>query len=449
MEEKLRERRDFMKRFAMDWLKQWKSRENKKPVIVEGVLGAGKTWLIRKFGETEYGASVYVDFQLGDDRINRLFAESLDIGCLVSGLEIYSGKRIRPSETLIILDNIQAMPNALASLRCFSEALQDYHVICASSLLDIVSVHDLTPSLVGKVEILRLYPMSFQEFFLAMEKEEHLKNFLIKSNFKMTDIFRQHYVDALKYYFFVGGMPEAVLRFVESRNLDYVKEAQKHILEEYNHFFISYAPSAFYTKVCGVWESIPNQLRKENKKFFYDLLQEGGRAKFFEEAIAWLSDYGFVYKVNRVTVPQMPLNDFDSSKVFKLFMTDIGLLACMLGMHEDSVSDGNVLFDAFDGVMTEQYVFQQLVAVSGRDLYYYANERSACEISCLIIDGRGAIPVDVITKINLKDKRLQTYMEKFNPVKAVQISLADYHMNEQMLQLPLYAVEKITAELRV
>lgn len=448
-EQELYERRKFMKRFAMDWLEQWKNKKNRKPLIVEGASGVGKTWLIKEFGEKEYSDTVYVDFKQKDDRIKRLFEGSLDIGFLLSGLEVYSGKQISTSDILIIFDNIQEMPQMVPSLRCFYEDIQDYHVICASSLLNIVSLYDTVFSLTGKVEILQLYPMSFQEFFQEVEPKEHLRNFLSKGNFTMTDIFRKNYVEVLKNYFFVGGMPEAVLQFIKYKDLDRARDVQWHILNAYKQYFTDYAPSAFRSRVCAVWASIPHQLVKENKKFVYDLIQEGGRAKFYEKAIKWLSDCGFVYKVNRVTQPQTLLEEYDITKTFKLFMMDIGLLGCMLGLRQDMISSGNALFDAFNGALTEQYVLQHLVAISGWNVHYYANERSACEISCLIDNGRIVIPVDVVTKINLKAKRLQTYMEKFNPVKAVQISMADYNVNERILHLPIYAVEKIIAELGV
>lgn len=435
-----------MKRFAMDWLEQWKKGQYRKPVIIEGVHGVGKTWLMKEFGEKEYEDWAYIDLGQRDERLNRLFAGNLDVESLVSGLNVYTGKDIAASNTLIILDNVQEMPKALNSLRYFYEGTQDYHVICASSMINIM-LHKDVLTLAGKVEVLRLYPMSFQEFFLETEKKEQLRSFLTKNNFKMTDIFKQNYLEALKYYCFVGGMPEAVWQFVKYGDLDKVREVQEHILAGYRQYFAEKAPSALRSRICTVWESIPHQLSKENKKFIYDRIQEGGRAKFYEEAIAWLGDHGLIHKVDRMTMPDMPLEDCDDAKTFKLFVADVGLLGCMMGLRQRMLSDENALFDVYHGALTEQYVLQQIASIPGWNIHYYANERSACEISCLMDNGRIIVPVDIMTKVNLKAKRLQTYMDKFHPVKSVQISMMDYDMGDQILFLPLYAVEKIIVEL--
>jgi len=432
-----------MKRFAMDWLEQWKKKPYRKPVIIEGASGVGKTWLMKKFGENAYRDSVYIDFNLEDYRIKRLFTENLDIGFLVSGLEVCTGKKINPSETLIILDNVQKLPEALLSLRRFYEDIQDYHLMSASSQLNITACDGFS-SLAGRVEILKLYPMSFQEFFAATESEDKLINYLSKNQFVMTDTFKQNYLDALKKYCFVGGMPEAVGQFAKNRDFDEVREIHKHILSTYENVFLNDAPTAASrSKICEIWKSIPSQLNKENKKFFYEALQDGGRAKFYEEAIAWLSGRGFVYRVDRITSPEILLENHENSKTFKLFTADIGLLGYMMGLHVRMIFDGNVLFDKYHRAFTEQYVLQQLVTIPGWNIHYYANERSACEISFLMDNGRLVIPVDVVTKRNLKAKRLQTYRERFHPVKSVQVSTADYSMEERFMSLPLYAVEKI------
>lgn len=356
------ERCNSMKRFAMKRLVEWKENPCRKPVIIEGANGVGKTWLVKEFGKEKYDVSVYIDFGSGDAELSRLFAKDLDIGHLVSGLKVYTGKEIDPPKTLIIFDNVQEMPKALLSLRYFYEDIQDYNVICVSSLMNIV-LHDDFSILSDKVEILRLYPMSFHEFFSEMEQDEQLKTFLKTKNFTMMDIFRQNYIDDLKDYFFVGGMPEAVLQFVTYKDLGKVRDTQKQILERYDQFICEHSLYKFIPKIYTVWKSIPQQLLKENKKFVYDLIQEGGRAKFYEEEIMQLSNYGFVYRVDRLTEPRIPLKDYGGSKTFKLFMVDVGMLGCMLGLPQEMFFDKNSIFDAFQGALTEQYVIQQLVTV--------------------------------------------------------------------------------------
>lgn len=259
----------------------------------------------------------------------------------------------------------------------------------------------------------------------------------------MISTFKQTYIDALKHYYYVGGMPEVVLRFSENKDFNEVRQIQQRILTAYEQDFSKHAPLEIVPKIRMLWNSIPSQLAKENKKFLYGLVREGGRAKDFETAIMWLSDCGLIHKISRITSPNLPLRAYEDLKAFKLFILDIGLLSCMTGLRQQTLLSGNDLFVEFKGALTEQYVLQQLISNSALKLYYYTNDRGSCEIDFLIDTGNAIIPLEVKAEINLKAKSLKTYREKYNPIFAVRSSMADYHNENGLLDLPLYAVSQL------
>ncbi len=337
----------------------------------------------------------------------------------------------------------QEVPRALTSLKYFCEDAPQYHIICAGSLLGI-ALHQGTSFPVGKVDFLKLYPLSFPEFLMAMGKEQ-FADLLCDHDFSMITPFRQTYIDYLKYYCFVGGMPEAVQHFSEHQDYDEVRGIQRRILDAYEQDFSKHAPNEIVPRIRMVWNSIPSQLAKENKKFIYGLVRAGARAKEFETAIMWLSDCGIVHKVSRVTKPNLPLKAYEDRKAFKLFFVDVGLLGCMTGLHQQTILDGNDIFTEFKGALAEQYVMQQLVTISEINLYYYTNERGSCEIDFLIDNGVSITPVEVKAEVNLRAKSLQTYREKYRPEKSVRTSMADYREQDWLLNLPLYAIGEIGA----
>lgn len=431
-----------MERFAMNELEQWKRKQYRKPLVIEGAYRVGKTWLMKEFGKKEYEDYIYIDFGIDDYEIEKLFTMDLDVEQLVCGLEAYAGNEINSSNTLIIFDNIHIMPSIMKYLESFYKCKSDYHIICASSYFYSASHAQEALYLASKVEIIKLYPMSFMEFF-QVTGEERFVRFLFTNNLGMMTAFKQVYIDALKNYCFVGGMPEAVLSFSQHGELNQVRDVQKNILNAYEKYFKQYVPPALYSKVCLIWENISHQLEKKNKQFFYGAIQKGGRAKEYEAAIMWLSNHGFIHKVNRVTIPTLPLKNHESLKGFKLFMVDVGLLGYMFGLCEEILSEGNKIFINYKGALTEQYAVQQLISIRDWNIHYYANERCACEINCLIDNDRIAIPIDVRVEINSKTKRLLTYQKKFQPEKLVQITMEPYYMEEHLLNLPLYAVGQI------
>lgn len=426
-----------MYRFAIEDLKRWKESKYRKPLIIEGARQVGKTWLMKEFGRLSYSDTVYINFD-SNSRMAELFSSDLQTDRIIMGLELYSGKKINPENTLIIFDEVQEVPRALTSLKYFCENSPEYHIICAGSLLGI-ALHSGTSFPVGKADFLKLYPLSYKEFLMAMGNERFVE-LLQSCDFQMITNFKQSFIDVLKHYYFVGGMPEAVSRFSENRDFNEVRESQKRILDAYEQDFSKHAPNEIVPKIRMVWNSIPSQLAKENKKFVYGIIREGARAKDYETAIMWLSDCGLVHKVSRVNAPNLPLKAYEDLKAFKLFLADVGLLGCMTGLKQSSLLDGNAMFKEFKGALTEQYVMQQFATIPGLNIYYYTNDRGSCEVDFVVDNGETIVPVEVKAEINLKAKSLKTYSEKYNPRIAVRTAMTDFKKERNLINLPLYAI---------
>lgn len=432
-----------MYRLAMEELYQWKRSQNRKPLIIEGARQVGKTWLMKEFGKQTYEKTVYINFD-SNSRMAELFSSDLEIGRIIMGLELYTDVKITPDDTLIIFDEVQEVPRALSSLKYFFENAPQYHIICAGSLLGI-ALHGGTSFPVGKVDFLNLYPLSFKEFLLATGKEKYVR-LMENGDYEMITAFKQDFIDSLKYYYFVGGMPEAVMSFAAEQDFSKVRRIQARILEAYEQDFSKHAPNESVPKLRMLWNSIPSQLAKENKKFIYGLVREGGRAKDYESAIMWLCDAGLVHKVNRVTVGRLPLKAYEDMKAFKMFVLDVGLLGCMVGLNKKILLDGNDLFVEFKGALTEQYVLQQLIVDPDLNICYYTNENGSCEVDFLVDTGETVVPVEVKTETNLRAKSFKTYVEKFSPEVAVRTSMQDYKKESWLVNLPLYAIENLKKE---
>ena len=429
-----------MYRIAIEKLLKWKQSKRRKPLIIEGARQVGKTWLMKEFGRQAYEDTVYINFD-SNSRMAELFAPDLDTERLIMGLELYAGRKIDPEKALLIFDEVQEVPRALTALKYFYENAPQYNIVCAGSLLGI-ALHQGTSFPVGKVDFLKLYPLSFNEFLRAIG-EERFAELLDKRDFQMITSFRQTYIDALKQYYFVGGMPEAVQSFAENKDFNEVREIQRRILAAYEQDFSKHVPNEIVPRLRMLWNSIPSQLAKENKKFIYGLVREGARAKEYETAIMWLCDCGLVHKVSRVNTAGIPLRAYEDLKAFKLFLVDVGLLGCMAGLRQRTLLDGNALFVEFKGALTEQYVCQQLKTIENLDVYYYTNDRGSCEVDFVVDTGERIVPVEVKAEINLKAKSLKTYREKFSPEVAVRTSMADYKKEDWLVNLPLYAIDQI------
>lgn len=429
-----------MDRTAMLQLQEWKARKNRKPLIIRGARQTGKTWLMKEFGRIAYENTVYINFD--NNRLMKdLFEEDLDTARLIRGLELYSGQKIESGKTLLIFDEIQEVPQALTALKYFQENASEYQIISAGSLLG-VALHAGTNFPVGKVNFLDLYPLSFSEFLRATGNER-FEETLARADFDMVTSFKTTYIDLLKQYYYVGGMPEVVAGFAGNRDFNEARELQRAILTAYEQDFSKHAPHDTVPRIRMLWNSIPSQLARENKKFMYGLIKEGSRARDYELAMQWLCDCGLVHKVYRVTAPILPLKAYEDLKAFKLFVLDVGLLSCLTGLAQKTLLNGSELFREFKGALTEQYVLQQLVPLSGVTPYYWANDRNSAEIDFLIDKGADVVPIEVKAEINLQAKSLKTYRERFSPRIAVRTAMTDYKLEDGLINLPLYAIGMI------
>ncbi len=426
-----------MYRETIKQLEMWKMKTNRKPMILRGARQVGKTWLMKEFGKQNYQYVAYVNMD-ENERMEYVFREAFDIERIISAIEIEVGFKIDPENTLIIFDEVQEIPRALKSLKYFCEMAPQYHIIAAGALLGI-ALHEGTSFPVGKVDFCDLYPLTYREFLLACG-EDMLFEALDKNDYKMMSAFRGKYIDYLKYYYYVGGMPEVVSNFVVNKDLKNVRMLQNELLYAYENDFSKHAPEEVVTRIKMLWNSIPTQLAKENKKFIYGLVREGARAREYEVAITWLMDVGLVYKVNRVKKPDFPLRAYQDFSAFKLFVVDIGLLGAMSHLDARIILEGDRLFEEFKGALTEQYVLQQLLVVPENDIFYWTAENATAKIDFLIQAEGEIIPIEVKAEENLQAKSLRTFVDKYKIANAIRTSMSDYKEQEWVVNIPLYAV---------
>ncbi len=424
-----------MKRNLLAELKSWKGRAHRKPLIIRGARQVGKTWVMKEFGRQEFRQTVYVNFD-STRSLDLLFSGDLDIASILKGLEVYSGVRIDPADTLLIFDEIQEQPRALSALKYFAEEAPQYAVVCAGSLLG-VAMHQGTNFPVGKVEFLDLYPMSFLEF-LDATGDSASADLIRQANWPLLTTFKERLIDRLRHYYLVGGMPEAVATYLENP-LSEVRKVQQRILEAYEQDFSKHAPPETVARIRLVWHSIPIQLAKENRRFVYKMLRKGARAKDFELALQWLHDSGLIYQVQRISKPAIPLPVY-GDEGFKIFLLDTGLLGAMSGLDIKSILEGNLLFSEFKGALTKQYVQQQLRAECGIQPAYWSTERSDAEVDFVFQHDKYIFPLEVKAEENLKAKSLRVYFDKFAPPVAIRTSMSDYRKEAWLLNIPLYAI---------
>lgn len=427
----------LLKRQAMAFLKTWKEKKNRKPLVIKGARQVGKTWLMKAFGKRYFKNICYINFD-NNKRMERVFEMDYDISRIINALQIESGVEISPKETLIIFDEVQEVPKALSALKYFKETASEYFIIAAGSLLG-VSLHNGVSFPVGKVEFLNLYPLNFMEFLEATGNKQ-LSELIIKKDFELIKVFKDKFIEQLKHYYFVGGMPEAVASFIHSQDFDEVRDIQQNLLSLYEMDFSKHAPTQQVPRIRMVWNSIPAQLSKENRKFVYGLIREGARAKDFELAIQWLNDCGLIHKVQRINKPGLPIKAYTDLKAFKIFLLDVGLLNAMGNVDIRTILEGNDVFKEFKGALTEQYVLQQLIAQCQLDPYYYSAERSSGEIDFIVQKNTEIIPIEVKAEENLKSKSLRAYSEKYQPRFAVRTSLSDFRKENWLMNIPLYAI---------
>ena len=426
-----------MQRFAMDDLLKWKEKASRKPLVIMGARQVGKTWLMKEFGKKYYEKTAYISFY-NNRRMKDVFDVDFDIERIIMNLNIESGVTITPGNTLIILDEIQNVPKVLESLKYFCEEAPEYHVVAAGSLLG-VAIHEGISYPVGKVDMLDLYPLNFREFLCAMG-EEALSDALNTKDYPLIDIFSEKYLFWLKNYYYTGGMPAVVEAFRVEKDYAEVRRIQSEIVRQYEGDFGKHIDTKTLPRIRMVWDSIPMQLAKENKKFFFGQIKKGARSTDFEIAIQWLLDCGLVYKVNRVNEPHMPLKAYMNMSAYKLFMLDVGLLGALSELPAETILEGNDIFIGFKGALTEQYVLQQLISDTDYTPYYYGTDKATFEQDFLIQKERNIVPIEVKAETNIHSQSLKAYCDKFHPEEAVRFSTLKYKKQEWMVNIPLYAV---------
>lgn len=421
----------------MKKLEEWNTSNNRKPLVIRGARQVGKTWLMKEFGRLHYEKVAYISFY-NNEAMNRVFEQDYNVNRIISAINIEAGFTVSSSDTLIIFDEIQNSPKAFEALKCFYEEAPEYHIMVAGSLLG-VALHEGISYPVGKVTTLDLYPLNFREFLYAVG-ESKLADALETKDYSLIDGFSEKYIYHLKNYFYVGGMPEAVNCFLNNNDYFAAREVQKEIVQQYKGDFGKHIPSNELPRINMVWDSIPMQLAKDNKKFFFGHIKKGARSSEFEKAIQWLVDSGLIYRVHKVNEPHVPLSAYKELSFFKLFFVDIGLLGAMSELDLHSVIEGNRLFVEFKGALTEQYVLQQIMSDTGYTPYYYGTESATFEQDFLIQKEMDAVPIEVKAETNIRSQSLKAFYDKFHPGLSIRLSLLNYKEQDWMVNIPLYAV---------
>lgn len=423
-----------MKRYAMEKLIEWKNSKKRKPLILRGARQVGKTWLMKEFGNTYFSNVAYINFD-NNERMRLLFDGDYDIFRLIDGLQVESGEKINPKTTLVIFDEAQEVPKALSSLKYFYENAPDYAIVAGGSLLG-VAIHKGTSFPVGKVDFINLYPMSFCEFLEGIG-EEGLAGLLHKKDWHLITSFRTKFIDLLRKYCFVGGMPEAVAEYAESKDYVLVRKIHEQILFTYEQDFSKHVPINIIPRINNIWKSVPTQLARENKKFTPGLVKKGSRLSDYEVAFQWLIDCGLLYKVMQINKPAVPLMSYETG-FFKIFIHDVGLLSTKAELEVKTLLEGNRIFMEFKGALTEQYVLQEMVA-GGITPFYWSSSGTA-EVDFIIKRGADILPLEVKAEENLQSKSLKVYKEKYNPPVSLRVSMKDYYEQSWLINIPLYAI---------
>ena len=425
-----------MERSIYSSLKKWKESPTRKPLILQGARQVGKTYILKEFGAREYSEVVYINCDDNNDMQN-MFVD-YDVDRIIRSLSAISGVSIKPSTTLLILDEIQEVERGLASLKYFCEKAPEYHVAVAGSLLGI-TLHEGTSFPVGKVDMLYMYPMDFEEFLLAMGKEQ-LVELLRNNSWAALTPLRGMLTELLRQYYFVGGMPEAVKTYVERGDIWEVRSIHSKIIDAYRNDMSKHVPKQQVQRINMVWNSIPSQLARDNKKFIYGALRKGARANDFEIAIQWLVDSGLVHKVHRISKPVVPLKFYEDMASFKLFLLDCGLLGALSETPPEQILIGDNVFEEYKGAFTENYVLQQLKSLPRTFVYYYSNDNSTLEIDFVVQHEAHVIPIEVKAEENLRAKSLRQFVTDNSGLHGVRFSMSDYREQDWLTNVPLWAV---------
>lgn len=429
-----------MFRYKMNELIKWKESKDRKPLIIRGARQVGKTWLMKEFGKNYYEKCAYINFD-ENKRMEELFSKGFDIERIIQGLKIESGVNIEPENTLIIFDEVQETPKALTALKYFYENANQYHIVAAGSLLG-VAMHEGTSFPVGKVDFIDLYPLNFYEFLEALGEKEILE-LITNNDINLIIIFKEKIKDYLKQYLYIGGMPEVVYSYSQNKDFDEVRNKQNRLLEAYEQDFSKHAPNNIVPRIRQLWNNIPTQLAKENKKFIYGLIKQGARAKEYELALSWLIDCGLVYQVNRVKDCKIPLSAYQDFNAFKLYLLDVGLLCAMAKIDSRTIIEGNEIFIEFKGSLAEQFVLTEVKTNIDTPIFYWSSEGGTAELDYIIQLNGNNIPIEVKANENLQAKSLKVFVNKYNTKINVRTSMSDYRKEDWLINIPLYLIGNI------
>ncbi len=429
-----------MKRTIYNDLLKWKDDPYRKPLVIKGARQVGKSYIISEFGKNEFDNCIILNCDK-DERIAGLFEHGFRTDKIISDIEILTGSKVIPGRSLIFIDEVGEAPKALAALKYFCEDAPQYHIIVAGSLLGL-AIHKGISYPVGKVDELTLYPLSFSEFVRAKSGDQAYDN-LLENEFEDLSSIKSYYIDLLREYYFTGGMPEVVQGYIDSRPYEDLRNIQKRILADYSLDISKHADGSILGRIHQVWNSIPQQLVKSNKKFVYGDIQKGARAKDFELAIEWLLDAGIIYKIPRVRKAGIPLKFYEDFSAFKLFMLDHGLMGAMVDAPISEMLLKNSIFEEYKGSFTEQFVFEQLQCKRGGGIFYFDSENTKLELDFLIQKDNYLVPIEVKAEENLRSKSLKTFYDSNPESKPIRVSMADYRQQDWLTNIPLYAVERI------
>jgi len=429
-----------MYREAIEHLKSWKIAKNRKPLIIHGTRQVGKTWLMKTFGSDHYRQMAYINFD-NNERMKSLFNDDFNIPRLIKGIELETDMKINPDDTLLVFDEVQEVPRALTSLKYFYEKTPEYNILCAGSLLG-VTLHPGTSFPVGKVDFLNLYPMNFIEFLLATGNQKYV-DLLNSRDFPLIHSFKSALINLLKQYLYIGGMPEVVLNYVNNSDFQTVRNLQEKILVAFEMDFSKHAPAEIIPRINMLWKSIPSQLAKDNKKFIYGVIRQGARAREYEQALLWLTDFGLIHKISRIEKPAIPISSYEDLSAFKIYLVDIGLLGALSKIDAKTLLEGNQYFTEFKGSLTEQYVLQELWSSNHFDPYYWTASKGNAEVDVIFQWKNYPLPLEIKASENLQAKSLKHYYQKYKPLIALRTSLADYRKEDWLINIPLYMLSQL------
>ncbi|MEP7267738.1 MAG: AAA family ATPase [Saprospiraceae bacterium] len=429
-----------MRRKDLKNLVEWKAKNSRKPLIINGARQVGKTWLINEFGKKHFLNLAYINFETTKS-LSEVFNSGYQIDKIIKAIEIEVKAKIDPATTLIIFDEVQQEPKALTALKYFYEQAPQYHIICAGSLLGI-SMQNGGSFPVGKVEFLDLYPLNFYEYLDALN-ETALRASLELHEWDIIRGFHSRLKDLLRQYFYLGGMPEVLKIFINNRDFNQAREIQNQILRSYELDFSKHAPGSIIPRIRMMWNSIPSQLAKENKKFIYNAIKPGARSKDYELALEWLLDAGLVYKVNNISTAKVPLKNYENLDAFKLYVVDVGLLGAMVNIQPAAKLDNYSLLQEFKGSLTEQFVLQELKASKKAIPYYWSPSNAKAEVDFLFENRSNIFPLEVKAAENLQSKSLRVFNENYKPEMCFRTSMSNYRKEDWLTNIPLYSIQEI------